>query len=179
MSNDLEGRSLVEFIDRHLDETLNRLDAAHRPLWESQIELGKTLMSLASGALVLSISVAQFFVNKIKHPELPWLLPMAWILFALTVMIGASRQGWLGKARSLRANFEPQRSEIRAKLWELEASDELGNQVDAIILPAFEKAELTPTQGIKMFDRLTIAMYWSFAFGLVALLTFAIRNLPF
>jgi len=175
----LEGRKLVELIDRHLDETLKRAEEGSRPIWESQIELGKTLMSLASGALVLSISVVQFLADKIKQPHWTWLLPAAWVLFALTAMLGASRQGWLGRARSLRANLEPQRSDIRAKLWKLKESEDIWNQVDAILLPAFEKAEVQPKHGIKIFDRLTLAMYWSFAIGLVFLLTFAIRNLPF
>jgi hypothetical protein len=179
LTEKLAGRQLVDLIDRHLDETLNRVEAGSRPIWESQIELGKSLMSLASGALVLSISVAQFFAEKIKQPHWTWLLPAAWILFAVTVMVGASRQGWLGRARSLRAFLEPQRSDIRAKLWELEESEDFGSKVDAILISAFEKAEVQPTHGIKIFDRLTIAMYWSFAIGLIFLLTFAIRNLPF
>lgn len=179
LTDKLEGRQLVDLIDRHLDETLTRIEEGYRPIWESQIELGKSLTSLASGALVLSISIAQFFADKIKHPTWIWLLPTAWVLFGLTVMLGASRQGWLGRARSFRAFVEPQRSEIRAKLWQLAESDELGAQVDAILIPAFEKAEEQPKRGIKIFDRLTVAMYWSFAIGLICLLTFAIRNLPF
>src|SRR5712675_2888361 len=121
----LEGRKLVELVDRHLDETLERAEEGSRPIWESQTELGKTLMSLASGALVLSISVVQFLADKIKQPHWASLLPGAWILFALTVMLGASRQAWLGRARSVRAYFEPQRSDIRAKLWELKESEDI------------------------------------------------------
>jgi hypothetical protein len=179
VTDKLEGRKLVELIDRHLDETLMRNEEGSRPIWESQVELGKSLMSLASGALVLSISVVQFLADKIKQPHWTWLLTAAWILFALTVLLGASRQAWLGTARSVRANFEPQRSEIRAKLWELKESDDIWNQVDAILTPAFEKAQVQPAHGIKVFGRLTLAMYWSFAIGLIFLLAFAIRNLPF
>jgi len=175
----MDNRSLVKLADRHLDETLQRMEAGTAPIWESQAELGRTLLSLASGALVLSMSLTQFFADKLKHPSWTWLLPTAWTLFTLTVLIGASRQAWSGHARSFRAYFEPKRGEIRAKVWALEPGEDLSDRFDAILRAALEEAGEEPQKAVKVHDALTQGMFWAFAFGIVALLLFALKNLPF
>jgi hypothetical protein len=125
------------------------------------------------------MSLTHFFAEKLKHPSWTWLLPTAWILFTLTVLIGASRQGWSGHARSLRAYFEPKRGEIRGKIWALEPGEDLSGRFDAILTTSLEEAAIEPQKAVKVHDALTQGMVWSFAFGIVALLLFALRNLPF
>lgn len=172
------GRALVDLADKHLDDTLRRLEEGARPVWESQLELGKTLITLASTTLVLSISAAQFYTEKVKNPHWGWLVPFAWFLFALTVLLGASRYGVLGRARSMRIILESNRGAIRAQLWALKPED-AAERFDEIVVGALAKANKYPSTNLTYFDRITAIMYFAFAFGLLALLCFATRNLPF
>jgi hypothetical protein len=172
------GTTLVDLADKHLDDTLRRLDEGTRPIWESQLEVGKTLVTLASTALVLSISAAQFYTEKVKDPHWGWMVPFAWFLFALTVLLGASRHAVLGRARSMRLFLEGSRGDIRAQLWALKPKDGT-ERFDEILHDALKKANDYPSQSFKLFERITAIMYFAFAFGLIALLCFATRNLPF
>jgi hypothetical protein len=172
------GRALVDLADEHLDDTLRRLDESTRPIWESQLEVGKTLVTLASTALVLSISATQFYAEKVKNPHWGWMVPVAWFLFALTVVLGASRHAVLGRARSMRVFLEASRGGIRDQLWAL-TPDDRAERFDEILQGALEKANEYPSESFRYFERLTAIMYFAFAFGLVALLCFATRNLPF
>ena len=172
------GRALVDLADKHLGDTLRRIEEGTRPIWESQLEVGKTLITLASTALVLSISAAQFYAEKVKNPHWGWMVPFAWFLFALTVLLGASRHAVLGRARSMRLFLEGSRGAIRAQLWALKADDRM-ERFDEILLDAIKSANEYPSENLKYFDRITAIMYFAFAFGLIALLCFATRNLPF
>ncbi len=170
--------NLVSLAVKHLDESLARLEEGLRSVYEAQAELGRTLITLASGALVLSVSVVQFLSEKGYSPHWTWLLPTAWILFGLTVLVGASRQGWLGTARSMRWRLEAQRGEIRERMAALQHTSDLSKNFDDVIVGALESAAVEPDNAATVFNRLTVAMYWFFALGLIALLVFAIRNLP-
>ena len=170
--------ALVELADKHLDDTLRRFEEGTRPIWESQLEVGKTLVTLASSALVLTISAAQFYTEKVKNPQWGWMVPFAWFLFALTVLLGASRHAVLGRARSMRLFLESSRGDIRAQLWALTPEDK-AERFDEILREAMQKANVYPAESFKLFERLTAIMYFAFALGLIALLCFATRNLPF
>src|SRR5688500_4353005 len=94
MSDELSGGKLITFADDHLDRVLDRLENSFQPVWEGQIEMGKTLITLASGTLVASVALIQLLVGS--HPNLAWgwLMPLGWILFGVTVLTGAARQSW-------------------------------------------------------------------------------------
>ena len=175
----LQGRALVEYIDKHLDETFERLERGAAPIWEAQADMGRTLITLSSGAIVLSVSVTQLLMGKVSGLHWTWLLPTAWILFAVSVLGGISRHGWTGEARALRAYLEQKRSEIRAALWKLEPGPDFGDRVDQILEKAMNDANLEPTKAIKVHGGLTQLVFWTFAAGLGALIAFAIKNLPF
>ncbi len=171
---------LVKILDEHLDASLDRLDKGLAPVWESQFQMGRTLVTLASSALVLSISVIQLLPKTIATPRSVWALLAAWVLFGLTVLVGAARQGWAGAAQSLRIRIENQRADLREKVGELSMDDEdLSDKFDAILNQTFEAAQVEPMKAIKIHDALNQVMFWSFTFGLGGLLFFAIRNLPF
>jgi hypothetical protein len=170
--------SLVNYIDDHLDQVVSRHQAAVEPVWREQSEVGKTLITLASGALVLSASVAQVFADKIGHLSWLWLLPSSWVLFALTALMGASRQAWSSQAQSFALRLEMRRQSIIARLWDMNLEVDVGRQIDVIIQEELRDADATPRRALRVHDGLGMAMYFAFAFGLVALMTFGIRNLP-
>jgi hypothetical protein len=171
---------LIRILDEHLDASLDRLDKGLAPIWESQFQMGKTLITLASSALILSISVIQVFANKVTTPKGGWVLITAWVLFAVTVVTGAARQSWAGSARSLRIQLEGKRKDLRTKVGDLSLDDEdLGDKFDAILEEAFTGANALPEKAVKVHNALNQVMFWAFTLGLGGLLVFAVLNLPF
>lgn len=170
---------LIERLDRHLDETLTRFDEARTPIWESQADVGRTLVTLASGSLVISITWVQFLVTKVPHPEWRLLLITSWSLFALTVILAAARQGWSGRARSYRLGFERRRGDLRAVIARIDAAGGGSDEIDAAIATVVEEANRYPASAVRVYNGISHVMFWSFAIGLISLLGFALRNLPF
>jgi uncharacterized membrane protein YbhN (UPF0104 family) len=179
MSDELSGGKLITFADDHLDRVLDRLEKSFQPVWEGQIEMGKTLITLASGTLVASVALIQLLVGSHSNLAWGWLMPLAWILFGVTVLTGAARQSWTSDARSFRLRLEYSRGSIREQLWGLDVSDpEFPTKFDSILAGALEKAFDQPKKAIAVHDVLNQLMFWSFAFGLAAVIVFAIRNVP-
>jgi hypothetical protein len=179
MSELPEGFDLIKFADEHLDRTFDRVDKGIQPVWQGQTEFSKTLIALSSTTLVLSISVAQFLASKVSDPSLTWLLPLSWILLTLTVLLGALRHSWASVAQGGRTLFEAKRGELRKALWELPPGPDLSERFDALLAAALEEAAQEPRKAIRIHDKLGIWMFYSFALALIALVLFAIVNLPF
>ncbi len=89
---------LVAHADEFLDRTLDRIRQADEAVWEHQAQMGRTLITLAAGGIVVSVSVAQLFVAKAPVVSWRWLLPACWILWTLSLLTGISRcrfaEGW-------------------------------------------------------------------------------------
>lgn len=171
-------QKLVEYADKILDDTFTRLERAAEPVWQGQSEYGKSLTALASSALVLSISVAQFLAGRGARPEWTWLLPVAWVLFGVTVTLGAGQHTWLGAARSTRLHLELKRGEIRGTIRSIDPSaDGAGARFDEILSDAFSSSEAQVEDALKTYQVRSGLMFWSFAIGLFMLIVFAIKNL--
>lgn len=97
------GRELVEYVDAHLDRTMDRLQKGNDPIWQAQAEMGRTIVTMSSSALILSISVVQFLAARLPDPRWPLVLPISWILFGAAILLGALRSSWQAKLR----HFEP------------------------------------------------------------------------
>ena len=168
----------VEALDQHLDRSLDRFQSAIAPLWENQTHLGRSVVTLASSALVLSISVFQLPQTE-QTPQVVWapLLFTAWCLFALAILLGAARYGWAAKGQTFRIKLELDRGTIRNKVAALDwSSPDITEQIDSALeewtRPAWDESK----KAIDVHDALIGIMYFSFAFGLVALLVFAVAN---
>jgi hypothetical protein len=170
---------LVRLLDEHLDASLDRIERGLAPVWDAQLQMGKTLITLASSALVLSISLIHLLADKITHPTSTWLLPLSWFLFAITVLAGTARHGWAGAARSFRARLEGRRGAMRTRVMGLSSNDpQLSEKFDAVLDDEMRAANVDPAKGVRVHDVLNHVMFWSFALGLAALLVFALRNSP-
>lgn len=179
MNSNLSGADLVAFADDHLDKTLERYERGFAPFWEGQTEVSKTLVVLGSGALVISVSLVQLLADRGSQPVVPWLLPISWILFGSTVVLGVSRIGWSSHARTVRLLLEVKRGDIRKQIAALQPGPDFAERFDQVLERAFEEASIHPQKAIKIYDRLTSAMGLSWLLGLAALLGFGIANLPF
>src|SRR3954470_7194235 len=102
----------VEQIDAILDAVFARLDAGWAPVWEGQTEMVRTIITLASGSLVITLSAVQFLADKVL-PHWTWLVPASWVCFVVAVITGVIRHSWMSSARSFRLRFEVTRGTIR------------------------------------------------------------------
>lgn len=180
MSSDEYRHPLIAVVDEHLDRTLERLDKGTEPLWQGQLESIRSIVTLSSSALILSVTLAQFLAGRIAQPRSTWLLPAAWILFLIALVVGGGNFSWLGAARTVRARFELKRGSIREGLRALDPdSDDFADKVDDIIVGALNDASTEAAEHHTTYVQRFHIMYWSFVLGLLGLIGFAVRNLPF
>ena len=168
---------LVRFADKHLDETLERIDRAFAPMYEGDKELTRTIMSLATAAVVLSMGMTQFLVGRGDVLTSSWLLPVSWAGFLSSVVVGAGRIIQSGAATGLRFNLEHRRYAMRMELKKASAENAEARfdlALDAAWNPAYEQT----MNAIKAYNRLGVAMLGAFVIGMLALLAFGTANLP-
>ncbi len=171
--------ALVEKAHQRLDRIQDRVEGSVTPVYEASHEMGRTLVTLASSSLVLSIAVVQFLAGKLQHPIHGWLLPAAWILLGLTVVLGALRFSLLTNIKMFRGRMLKARNTVRQEVMGLDNNPGHLLKFDQIIARAVDEAADLPIQSSQAFAITGVAMFWSFTLGLGALLGFAIANLPF
>jgi len=174
----LTHAQLVGVTDEFLDQVLERLNRADTPLWEHQAHMGRTVITLAGGGIIASVSVVQFLADKIASPAWSWLLPSSWIAWTACILAALSRELWIGQARSLAAILERSRGALRLKIQQLEA-DSTVDDLERLMVDAFNEADREPAEARRVLASLNQLVFWTFAGGIVGLVIFAIKNLPF
>ncbi len=177
MTEWFDKQKLVEAVDQHLDSTLDRVDKGWDPVWLSQIEMGKSMLAMSSGTLVVSISFVQYLLANATTLSSVWLLPTAWILLTISIITTILRYSWMTRARTFRIMIEYSRSTIRKALRDINTSDDIGPVVDSILNAAIDTPWNFSKKGIQVHDALTQSAFWSFALALILLLIFTTRNL--
>jgi hypothetical protein len=169
----------VAFANEFLDTTLNRVQRFIAPLHAGHVEMTKSLITLASASLIFSISVVQFLGPHLANPKASVLLPFSWCLFGLTVVAGAISHQGSGMVQAMIGNGEVMRAHLLSFVRRLEASPDASDQ----FLDKFEELWNTAIADwekvSKMAGIVTGVMFYSYVAGLVCLLVFGIRNLPF
>jgi hypothetical protein len=169
---------LIEFADKHLDATFDRLDKATRAFWEGQASFGRSVTTLSSAALVLSVSVAQFLIGTSAVTRWNILLPIAWVSFGIAIVLGAGHHAWAGGAQMGRFQIEMRRGKIRKKVAEIDVdAEDASDRFDAVLVEAFREAENETKEQLQSYRHRSLIMFWSFAAGVALLVTFVIRNL--
>ncbi len=101
-AKDYFQNDFIEYADEQLDRMADRVERSLAPVYDAQAEMGKTLITLSSTALVLSITIVQLLAGKAPTVHWKLLLPASWLMFAATVVLGALRQGRASQATSRR-----------------------------------------------------------------------------
>lgn len=169
----------VAFANQFLDEKLDRLDRGLTPLYAAQTEMAKALVTLASASLIFSVSMIQFLAPRLANPHAPVLLPWSWGLFALTVVAGAISHPWGGKARGIRLAAESMRGEMLTMVRNLDESPDSAQRFLDDFDDLWKKSSAGTLRAITVTDVLSAVAFWSYVGGLVCLLIFGVRNLPF
>ena len=65
----------------------HRVDAIHGPIWRAREGLAKTVLTLASGALVLSVTFMQSLSADIMTSNWRWILIGGWVSLCLVIIM--------------------------------------------------------------------------------------------
>ncbi len=172
----------VDFADAHLDRSLERWEGSLEPVWRAQGQMMRTLVTLAAGAFVVTLSLVELLARATPPRVIAWrwLLPAAWVLFCVTIVTGTVTHGWEAVARSMRLQFEASRSKMRQAVRAIPiGAPDYADRFDKAIESVLGKAAEKPARALGVYVKLSGASSYSFAAGTLALLVFAIRNLPF
>jgi hypothetical protein len=172
--------AIVGPVYEHLDAYFDRMEKGLQPIWRAQAEVGRTIITLSSGALVLSITIVQLLAEKISGVRLGWMLLASWIAFLIATVSGLLRLAVLGNAAASRHVVFQARSDIDDAINALDPTDPafeasarrvLNEHIDGALKDVIEAAQAAHPLG-----------WWvlvSFVAGLLGLLIFAAINLPF
>lgn len=171
-------RELTDHVNSKLDDFLNRFEKGFDPIWPSQIEYGKTIIALSSGALILSITLLQFLSNYLEKTSANWLLLASWILFCIAILFGAYRFNIVSKIKAYKYSYNLMRVAILEKAVDIFDTDLDLNKLNKVFIEEFRKAMEETRKSIKYFQVSNHIMVGSFTFGIIALTIFASINLP-
>lgn len=145
------------------------------PITEVMADQAKSLVTLSSSALVLSFSVLQ-----LAHPAAlvgTWMLATAWILFALSVTVGAFWHYFYRNSRGYHMRLWMGLQSLRDAMLTTPIGPDFEAQCVAQAERDMNAMTLGNFKAIVTMNRCNSAMSASFTLGLVALVGFAIANL--
>lgn len=171
------GHPLVRHADEHLDRSLDRVERALAPLYEGDRELTKTLLSLSTAAIVLSVGLAQFLVGRGDEFAATRMLPFSWGGFLIAIVAATGRIIQSGAANSLRIGVERERYDLRLKLHDATEENAVAVYEQALD-DARGRAWDNTERGIASYNRIGLLMIAGFLAGMFCLLAFASSNLP-
>jgi uncharacterized integral membrane protein len=167
--------------DLILDQGFERWERSLEPVWRAEGEFKRTLITLAAGAFVVTLSLVQLLATQTSRTVFwKWTLPASWILFGVTVFTGALTHRWEAAARIMRHRFEQKRGDVRAAVRAIPiGAVDYGKQFEAAVGKINDEVREGPDRALRVYNRLSEVCLYAFAAGMAALLAFAIRNLPF
>jgi hypothetical protein len=94
--------------------------SVHGSLWDAQKDLAKSLISLASGSLVLTISFLEKIPGKSGHS---WLLVSSWVFMGFSSAAGVACLWYTVKLASIKVRFfneSPKYTEMKKNMTSLD-----------------------------------------------------------
>src|SRR5260370_30552058 len=147
----------VSTADLILDEGLNRWERSLDPVWRAAGEFMRTLVTLAAGAFVVTLSLVQILAPQAGRPVFwKWMLPASWVLFGVTVLTGALTHGWEAAARIMRHRFEQRRGDVRAAVPAIPPGAlDYGEPVEAAGAEINEEGRVGPERALRIYHILS------------------------
>lgn len=166
---------VIAELNRRLDHRLDRIDVALNFATPGLIEMTKSLVTLSAGAIVFTFTLVQLAADSLETPGWPWLLPASWIFFTLTILGGVLLHGLMARARAYRVDLEANREDIEEAIRKLPFDEHFDQRVRKL----FDDVLRTAERAGGLYDWIIYAVYVTFGGGIVSLVAFAIKNLPF
>ena len=136
----------------------------------------RSLVTLSSSALVLSVSALH--VAPSRMVAYGWVLALAWTLFTVTVAVGAIWHFFYRDIRAHHMRLWTALQELREKMLATQVGPDFATACNDVSEKALDKISRQYGSALLNLNRCNTGMSVSFTCGLVALLAFAIANLP-
>ncbi len=177
----MTNAQLWESIETQLNQSTERIDKAGRAPRQAMSESAKMFVTLASSALVLSITAFYLPPSEGRDP-LQWtgLLFASWFLFGTTAFLGAYQFYQMANGLSSWFVFETEhRAQLRKDVMRIDLSTEDAiDQASALIMAALARpVEIEKTAKAIMLVIVPLILL-SFLGGLVCFGIFAVKNFP-
>lgn len=168
-------------LKRQLHEEVLFAVTMHRehvvPYLEAYVDLTRNLVTLAGGAIIASVSVAQFIRERSIDTAAGWLLALSWFFFAIAILAGLTRIGNIRAASGYAVSLLQQRSGLLACV------DEATDYADAVKRVAetrnsvYSVVEIEANKHLKSDGRSGIFLGIPLLLGFVCLVAFALIDL--
>src|SRR5918911_5406871 len=80
-------RVLIEGLELGQDDFEKQLDRTHSPYWDARNDLSKTVISLASGSIVLTVTFSSSLIGSERANPWNYLLFGSWVSFLITIIM--------------------------------------------------------------------------------------------
>lgn len=169
----LEQRELlVQELDQELETIASDKLRLLAPLLEGNAEAMRNIVTVSGGALIATITLVQFVVDKIKNPHAAWLLPACWIFFGITIFGALYHLAAITQFRSLPLQFANER------LLAADVTNPLHQSGDELKEEVINRVNKRMLSIKTVFDVSRILTTVSFFLAFVSLIVFAVVNLP-
>jgi hypothetical protein len=160
-----------------ITEHRDNLEATLKPWSDAQADFTKTITTLASGSLVLSVSVAQLVLPRIARPRAISMLAASWIMLTVVILIATLRTLWLQRTQLYGIRLEALRIDVRTRVRSRPTKPELEAMLPEMIAPQLDVASRDATQHHILLIHSQAAAIIGFAIAMASLVGFAVANL--
>jgi hypothetical protein len=87
-SSETRNQSAENWLEEAVQEYLAQIDKFYTPYWNARTELAKSVISLASASIVLTVTFSGSLINIGKRDTWNYLLFGSWLLFLLSIISG-------------------------------------------------------------------------------------------
>ena len=172
-----EGRLAVRELERFTFDYVEREERSVSQVLESHRDFARTYFTMASGALALSILMAQFLQARGAMLRPLWALAAAWVCFAATLILSAARHNIEAKIRLKYAKYHQGRRTLSLDLLTLA----FGPDFTLEAMKRIRTAEMEISTGAlelgRTYDLVSRLIALSCIAGYSLLVFFAIRSL--
>ena len=169
----------VQFHNRvldYIDRRVEHVEAALEPWNVATDEMARLMISLSSGAIVVTVTLVQYLQAAGRHPFASGGdLKVAWVAFAIVDFVGVLRFAVTGRLRLIRAQVFPKREEILSVALKL-SREEIVDGTAAVTNALFSDLARMIRRMSSWKANVEAVMVTVFAVGMFELVTFALAN---
>jgi hypothetical protein len=123
-------RVLIEGLELGQDDFEKQLDRTHSPYWDARNDLSKTVISLASGSIVLTVTFSSSLIGSERANPWNYLLFGSWVSFLVTIIMAVVSLWISTSLKKLPASFADQKSKIREVIENEGSSEDIVNAIE-------------------------------------------------
>jgi hypothetical protein len=173
--NPKKRQEATKAVTDKIQDTAAQLHKIYEPQWSARADSLKTIISLSSGSIVLSVTFSSSLRALNIDPAWRYLIVFSFSLFVMSLVLAfiALRIGT--RLYEIQSNMFVRRKEVRRALVEAPSEEDFYNTFDSILRDALTPVERNDKRASKLFRASTVCFCSAIIFlavaGVVQLLT--------